>query len=139
MDFIELGYEYLLDVPELDDQHKELAKRLNNTIKHCTGKKNDEKQFYFENIEKSIDFLRFHFDTEEKLLCKTEYKNTDKHLSEHKRILKEITQMNNDIEKNKIELNLFYVTAFIREMVMNHIKSYDMAAKKYFIEGNRIP
>jgi hypothetical protein len=32
MDFIELGYDYLVDVPEIDNQHKELSKQLNNAI-----------------------------------------------------------------------------------------------------------
>ena len=136
MDFIELGYEYLLDVPELDNQHKELAKRLNNAIKHCTGKKNDEKKFYFENMRKSIEFMREHFETEEKILSRTKYEKTAKHKSEHKKILDEIIKMNDDIEKNKAELNLYYVTAFVRETVMKHIKTYDIVAKKYFIEGN---
>jgi hemerythrin-like metal-binding protein len=138
MDFIELGYDYLLDVPEIDNQHKELAKRLNNSIKHCTGKKNDEKKFYFENMGKSINFLKEHFETEEKILSKTKYENTEKHKSAHKKILDEIIKMNDDIEKNKVELDLFYVTAFIREAVMKHIKKYDIVAKKYFIEGNKI-
>ncbi|MDR0313565.1 MAG: hemerythrin family protein [Treponema sp.] len=138
MEFIKLGYEYLLDVPELDKQHKELAKRLNNAIKHCTGKKNDEKIFYFETMVKSIDYIRNHFETEEKLLCKTKYENTEKHKLEHKKILDELIKMNDDIEKNKVELDLFYVTAFIRELVMKHIKIYDIAAKKYFIEGKKI-
>jgi hemerythrin len=132
MDFIELGYEYLLGVPELDNQHKELAIRLNNAIKHCTGKKDDEKSFYFENMKESIDFLRNHFDTEEKILCKIKYENTEKHKLEHKKILDELIKMNNNIEKNITELNLFFVTAFIREAVMKHIKTYDIAAKKYF-------
>jgi hemerythrin-like metal-binding protein len=138
MDFIELGYEYLLDVPEIDNQHKELAVQLNNAIKHCTGKKKDEKKFYFENMGKSINFMRDHFDLEEKILCKTEYENIKKHKSDHKKILDDLIKMNDDIEKNKVELNLFYVTAFIRETVMKHIKTYDVAAKKYFKEGNEI-
>jgi hemerythrin len=138
MEFIKLGYEYLLDVPELDKQHKELAKRLNNAIKHCTGKKSAEKRFYFENMGKSINYIRNHFETEEKLLCKTKYENTEKHKLEHKKILDELMKMNDDIEKNKVELDLFYVTAFIRERVMKHIKTCDIAAKEYFIEGKKI-
>jgi hemerythrin len=138
MDFIELGYEYLLDVPELDYQHKELANKLNNAIKHCTGKKNDEKKFYSGNMKKSINFIRNHFETEEKILCKTKYEDTEKHKLEHKRILDELIKMNDDIEKNKVELDLFYVTASIREMVMKHIQTYDIVAKKYFIEGKKI-
>jgi hemerythrin len=136
MDFVELGYECLLGVPELDNQHKELAKRLNNAIKHCTGKKNDEKTFYLKNMRKSIDFMREHFKTEEKILYKTKYENAEKHKSEHKKILDKIIKMNDDIEKNKAELDLYYVTAFVRETVMKHIKKYDLVAKKYFIEGN---
>jgi hemerythrin len=137
MDFIELGYDYLLGVPELDHQHKELAIQLNNAIKHCTGKKNDERKFYSENMKKSIDFIRNHFEAEEKILYKTKYENTEKHKLEHKKILDKLIKMNDDIENKKVELNLFYVTAFIREMVMKHIKTYDIAAKKYFIEGNK--
>jgi len=136
MDFIELGYEYSLDVPEVDNQHKELAKQLNNAIKHCTGKKTDEKIFYEKNMRKSIDFLRNHFETEEKILCKTIYENFNKHKSDHKKLLEEIIKMDDDIKKSKMELNLFYVTAFIKERIMKHLKTYDLNAKKYFIEGN---
>jgi hemerythrin-like metal-binding protein len=138
MDFIELGYEYLLGVPELDKQHKELERRLNNAIKHCTGKKNDEKRFYHENMKKSINYMREHFDLEEKILSKTKYENTEKHKLEHKRILDELIKIDNDIENNKVELNLFYVTAFIRETVMKHIKKHDIAAKEYFKKGYEI-
>jgi hemerythrin-like metal-binding protein len=138
MDFIELGYEYILDVPEIDEQHKELAKQLNNAIKHCTGNKNDEKRFYYENMGRSINFMKNHFEVEEEILCKTKYKNAEKHKLDHKKILNELIKMNDDIEKNKVELDLYYVTAFVRETVMKHIKKYDIAAKKYFVEGNII-
>jgi hemerythrin-like metal-binding protein len=138
MDFIELGNEYLLGVHEIDNQHKELAIRLNDAIKHCTGKKKDEEKFYFANMGKSISFMRNHFELEEKILCKTKYKNTEKHKSDHKKILDELIKMHDDIEKNKAELNLFYVTAFVRETVMKHIKKHDIIAKEYFKEGVEI-
>jgi len=136
MDFVELGYEYSLNVPVIDKQHKELAKQLNNAIRHCTGKKNDEKKFYDKNMRKSIAFMRNHFETEEEILCKTKYENFNKHKSDHTKILDDIIKMNDDIENNKVELNLFYVTAFIKERIMKHLKTYDLNTKKYFIEGN---
>jgi hemerythrin len=135
MDFVELGSDYSLGVPELDKQHKELANQLNNAIKHCTGKKTDEKKFYDKNTRKSIDFLKNHFDKEENLLRKTKYDHFSKHKSAHKEILAKLIKMNGDIERNKVELDLFLVTASIKEMVMKHIKMYDLNAKKYFIEG----
>jgi hemerythrin len=135
MDFVELGHEYSLGVPELDNQHKELANQLNNAIKHCTGKKTDEKKFYDKNTRKSIDFLKNHFETEEKLLSKTKYDHFSKHKSAHKDMLKKLNKMNDDIEKNRVELDLFYVTAFIKEMVVKHIRTFDMGAKNFFIDG----
>jgi hemerythrin len=87
-------------------------------------------------MRKSIDFLRNHFETEEKILCKTIYENFNKHKSDHKKLLEEIIKMDDDIKKSKMELNLFYVTAFIKERIMKHLKIYDLNAKKYFIEGN---
>ena len=138
MDFIELGYEYSLDVPEVDNQHKELARQLNEAIKHCTGKKADEKKFYNKSMQKSIDFLSGHFKTEEKILGKTKYENFTKHKSDHKKILEDIVKMDHDIEKEIVELDLFYVTAFIKERIMKHLKTYDLNAKKYFIEGKSL-
>jgi len=138
MDFVELGYEYILDVPELDKQHKELARQLNEAIRHCTGKKKDEKIFYDKNTRKSIEFMRNHFETEEKILCKTKYDNFKKHKAEHKKILDEIVKMNDDIEKNKVELDLFYATAFVKERIMKHLRTYDLSAKKYFLEGKSL-
>jgi hemerythrin len=137
MDFIELGYEYSLGVPEIDKQHKELERQLNEAIKHCTGKRADEKKFYDKNMRKSIEFLRKHFETEEKILSKTKYENFNKHKSEHKKILAELEKMNDDIEKEIVELHLFYVMAFIKERIMKHLKAYDLKAKKYFIEGKK--
>jgi len=135
MDFVELGYEYILGIPEIDKQHQELANQLNEAIRHCTGKKKDEKIFFEKNTRNSIDFLRNHFETEEKILCKTKDENLNNHKLDHRKILGELVKMNDDIEKKIVELNLFYVTAFIKEIVMKHIKTYDLEAKKYFIEG----
>jgi len=50
--------------------------------------------------------------------------------------LEEIIKLNDDIEENKMELDLFYVTTFIKERIMKHLKTYDLNTKKYFIEGN---
>jgi len=135
MDFVELDKEYSMGVPELDKQHKELARQLNEAIKHCTGKKADEKKFYDKNTRNSIEFLKNHFETEEKLLRKTKYDNFSKHKTAHKEMLTKLKKMNDDIEKNRVELDLFYVTAFIKEMVVKHIKTCDMGARNFFVDG----
>ena len=132
MDFVELGHEYSMGVPELDKQHKELVRQLNEAIKHCTGKKADEKKFYDKNTRNSIDFLKNHFETEERLLSATKYDLLSKHKSAHKEMLKKLKKMNDDIEKNRVELDLFHVTAFIKEMVMKHIKTFDLGTKSFF-------
>ena len=138
MDFIEWSYEYSLDIPEIDNQHRELVNQLNDTIRHCTGKKADERLFFDNNMKKTIAFLKNHFKTEEKILRKTKNYNFNNHKLEHKKILEDLMKINDDIEKNKVELDLFYVTAYIKERVMKHIKIYDLSAKKYFLEGNEI-
>ena len=135
MDFFELNYELLSGVQEIDTQHKELVNQLNDAIRHCTGKKAEEKIFYDSNTKNSIEFLRKHFETEEIILCRTKDANFGKHKSDHKKILEELNKMNDDIEKNKVELDLFYVTAFIKERIMKHLKTYDLKTKKYFLEG----
>ena len=133
MDFIELGHEYSLGVPELDKQHKELVIRLNDAIKHCTGKRADERKFYDKNTQKSIESMKKHFETEEKMLKKTKYDDLNKHKADHKEMLAKLKKITNDIEKGRAELDLFYLTAFTKEMVLKHIRTFDMAAKNFFI------
>jgi len=132
--FVEWDKKYSIGVSEIDKQHKRLMEILNDTIKHSNGVKIDERKYFNKNRKKAEKYLKKHFETEEKILSKTNYKKLEEHKAEHKKFLDEIVKINEEIDKNIREINLFNSTAYIKEWLLNHIKNYDKKADKYIVE-----
>jgi hemerythrin len=107
---------------------------LNDTIKHSNGVKIDERKYFNKTKNKAVKYLKKHFETEEKILSKTNYEKLEEHKAEHKKFLDEIIKINEEIDKNIREVNLFISTAYIKEWLLNHIKNFDKKADKYIIE-----
>ena len=132
--FVEWDNKYSIGVPEIDKQHKRLMEILNDTIKHSNGVKIDERKYFNKTKNKAVKYLKKHFETEEKILSKTNYEKLKEHKAEHKKFLDEIIKTNEEIDKNIREVNLFISTAYIKEWLLNHIKNFDKKADKYIIE-----
>jgi hemerythrin len=132
--FVEWDNKYSIGMPEIDRQHKKLMKILNDTIKHSNGNKIDERKYFNKTRKKAEKYLKKHFETEEKILSRTKYEKLEEHKAEHKKFLDEIIKINEEIDKNTREVNLFDSTAYIKEWLLNHIKNYDKKADKYIIE-----
>jgi len=132
--FVEWDNKYSIGVPEIDKQHKRLMEILNDTIKHSNGVKIDERKYFNKTKNKAVKYLKKHFETEEKILSKTNYEKLEEHKAEHKKFLDEIIKTNEEIDKNIREVNLFISTAYIKEWLLNHIKNFDKKADKYIIE-----
>jgi hemerythrin-like metal-binding protein len=135
MQFVIWDSQYSVGVPEIDIQHKELMNTLNDIINHTNGNKNDEKE-YFNKIKGPVEkYIKNHFDTEENILSKTKYERLDEHKLEHKNFLKEIKRIIEEIDNNKNEMNLSNIGEWIKEWLLNHIKTYDKDGMEYFKEG----
>ena len=135
INFIEWDLEYLVDVPEIDRQHKELMNLLNDAIHHSSGNMIEERTFFDRRIEMGINFIIKHFEMEEQFLSKTNYEKYNEHKMEHKILLEKIQNIKEEIENNKLEIDLSNITSYLTEWLLNHIKVYDKNAKEYFLEG----
>ena len=135
MKFIEWDLAYSVGLSEIDGEHKTLMNLLNEAIHNSSGNKEKERIFFDKKIDKIIEFIEIHYKTEEQYLSKSNYGKYNEHIFEHEYILKIIQKIKDDIINNKMEIDLFNITAHLREVFLNHIKFYDKSAKVYFLEG----
>lgn len=84
-------------VKEIDDQHKELIRRMNSFFDAMKSRNKEEE------ILKMLDFLAdyvvTHFRDEEKLQMSSGYPKYQEHRQMHKDFIADVTQMRGDIQK----------------------------------------
>jgi hemerythrin-like metal-binding protein len=135
MEFVTWNSQYSVGVSEIDTQHKELMNILNDLIYHSNRNKNDEK-IYFDKIkDMAEEYIIKHFETEENILSKTNYERLEEHKLEHKNFLKEIKRIIEEIDNDKSKMTLSNIAEWIKEWLLNHIKTYDKDGMEYFKDG----
>jgi hemerythrin len=128
--------EYSVDVALIDNQHKDLLNLVNLALGNCTGNKKNEKEFFDRMINPTIKHLQFHFETEEKIMTQTRYPDYDTHSGEHKKLLEIMTQERNTIQSGKKELDLLWLSCYLRDWLLEHIPTHDKPAAEYFRRGS---
>jgi hemerythrin len=127
--------EFSVGVEKLDNQHKELLNLVNDSISCCTGNAETERIFFDKIIRIGLDYLENHFSTEEQIMIKGGYQHYHTHKTEHDNMIKNVTNMVNDIESGKTPLNLLQFALFLRDWFLNHISTFDKPAEDCFKDG----
>lgn len=117
---------YLLNVPKIDMQHKELVSIINEfyDIAEAGG------EAYCTKIpailKKLVDYTIYHFSREEALLTEYGYPTIDFHKMQHENFIKEITKQKEQLANCKQDDGIkFY--SFLLSWLLNHIAKADKA------------
>ncbi|MCE1246677.1 MAG: bacteriohemerythrin [Firmicutes bacterium] len=110
--------------PHIDNQHKEMIKRI-NAIHHAIEDKLTDDEIY-----KIVDFLngyiKFHLDDEEKLMKKHAYPGMIYHRMEHKKLTESVREYRKNLDEKGISTAyLAQMQAFLINWFINHIKKTD--------------
>ena len=115
---------YLVGVDLIDDQHKELFKRINDLIK--ANKNNKGKEKIVETLEFLADYTEKHFSDEEELQQKYEYPHYDTHKDIHADFVQEIKDFKNDFESGNVNTaQMMKFNKRITQWLVNHVKGID--------------
>ena len=120
-----------VNIQEIDDQHKNLVKminELNTAMLH--GK---TKQVLGEIIHGLINYAGTHFATEEKYFHQFHYPDTEIHKRQHNEFVKKVTKFKQDFDQNRILLSID-IMKFLQEWLINHIKGSDKKYGPFLIE-----
>ncbi len=113
-------------VNEIDDQHKELFKRINGMLAAMAQGSGREA------LGKTIGFLTeyvvFHFGIEEKYMTKYGYPNRSQHLAQHEMFVKTFTRLKDRLMLEGINPETTEDTKqLVVDWLLNHIKYVDKA------------
>jgi hemerythrin len=112
----------------IDDQHKELLALTNDLFNHCIGDESSERAYFKKVIDKTVDYVKVHFATEEKIMIATEFKGYRNHKMEHDAFVLHVIEQIKTFESGK-HFTLLAFTRYLKEWVLTHIAVSD---KQYF-------
>lgn len=113
-------------VDEIDNQHKELFRRINNLLTACKqgeGKKEVEKVIRF--LE---DYVIQHFSEEERHMNGRAYPEYSRHKGEHLVFMENFSQLKNQLETDGPGVHVVVSTnRMVVDWFLNHIRKEDKA------------
>jgi hemerythrin len=123
-------------IQEIDNQHKELIRKLNELAEHTQQKKGKDR--IGSTLRFMKEYSKLHFDTEEQYMAKYEYPGLEKQQKEHGKFKITVERLIGDLDKEK-EMEIFasQVQRFLIDWLILHIKTVDLKFGE-FLKENKI-
>lgn len=113
---------YNLGIPEIDRQHQQLVKLLNDLL---MAMRDGQTQAVIDSIISGLlQYASMHFDTEEAYLERYDYPETDKHKQEHQGFTARIHELNTRLQQKKSGVAL-EAMEFMTDWLNQHIRGSD--------------
>jgi len=130
-DHVKWSDSYALGIKIIDDQHKALIDIVNDLFNHATGREWEEHEYFKDVIKQAVDYVKFHFATEEKIMISTKYKGYEAHKKNHEEFILQVVKTAKDYESGK-RLTLTSFGYFLKDWVLSHIAVMDKKYCEYF-------
>ena len=130
-DFVTWSDSYSMGIKVIDDQHKELLNIVNDIFSHATGNEWEEHEYFKTVIKQAVDYINFHFSTEEKIMVATKYPGYDEHKKKHHEFIITVVKTAKDYQTGK-RLTLTNLGYFLKDWVLSHIAVMDRKYNEYF-------
>jgi len=115
---------YAIDIDLIDTQHKELINLTNELYKACLINNEGLSDVFKEAMSRMVEYVRFHFAAEMKLLERIQFPDRHNHKKQHDELVKNIL----DAVKEQNEGKKFVPNNFVRTLedwIFGHIGIYD--------------
>ena len=120
---------YSVGVTSLDDDHRHLINLINqleSAIHYYTGKEFEQKA-----LQEVVDYTKYHFEREEKLMKENNYPDFDNHVAKHREMIEKVNQSVEDY-KNDPDHAISDTVEFLRSWLINHICKTDREYTSFF-------
>jgi hemerythrin len=122
---------YSLGVKLIDDQHKGLIDFVNDLFNHASGNEKRERAYFAEVIQQAVQYIKEHFQAEEKLMIGTKFPGYAEHKKVHDEFTLTVVKAVKDFEAGK-RLVLEKFALFLRDWILTHIAIMDRQYADYF-------
>jgi hemerythrin len=129
---VEWDDRYLIGIPLIDEQHKELIRSNNTLYESCLQGDEAARENFKLTIQGTVDYVKFHFGAEEQILKNVNYPEFAAHKRRHENFVKQVLEeVKNFEEGKKFVPNLF--VRFLRDWILTHIAMEDRKYAEYII------
>ncbi|MDR2101980.1 MAG: bacteriohemerythrin [Treponema sp.] len=123
-DFVEWEDRYALGIPLIDEQHKKLVEMTNELYRGCLRGGDEARDYFMKTVRGTVDYVKYHFAAEEKILENIKYPGFTEHKREHEGFVKQVVdEVKNFQEGKKFVPNLF--VRYLRDWILTHIAVQD--------------
>jgi hemerythrin len=125
---------YTTGIKQIDDQHRKLVDLTNKLYNACLS--DDDVAIFKETMSRMVDYVRFHFAAEMKLLEQINYPNLLDHKRQHESLIKGILDAVQDYgDKKKFVPNMFVRT--LKDWILSHIAVSDKLYTTYIADQKK--
>lgn len=125
---------YETGVEEIDQQHRELFEKGNEFFKSVEKSKNPEEHIIILNY--LVEYVKFHFNTEEKMMKRKKYSLAPTHKDNHVKLVQELvriyTKLINQGYSSALSQEIF---EFLQGWFVNHIHIYDRKLAEFLTKS----
>jgi hemerythrin len=122
---------YSMGVKLIDDQHKGLLDFVNDLFSHASGNEKEERAYFTEVIQQAVQYIKEHFQAEERLMIGTKFPGYAEHKKAHDEFTLTVVKSVKDFESGK-RLVLEKFAYFLKDWILSHIAVMDVQYAAYF-------
>ncbi|KXS44898.1 MAG: hemerythrin-like metal-binding protein [Methanolobus sp. T82-4] len=122
---------YSMNIKEIDEQHKNLVRMINELHDAMLNAKSKEVALGI--IDEMAEYTQYHFSTEEKYMVQYKYPEYAAHKKEHDKFIQQVGDFKKDYESGKAGLS-FDLLNFLKNWLVNHIQESDKKYSPFFNE-----
>ena len=132
--FIEWDDRFKLGIQLIDRQHERLVFLTNNLHLACLHSTQTANHYFVDTIHQLVDYVNFHFTTEEKLMRLLEFEGYSIHKKGHESFIKEVLiQTEKFSQASHLVPNRF--VHFLKDWILGHIAVCDKAMADFVLDS----
>jgi hemerythrin len=131
--YIEWNNRFSIKISLIDDQHKKLVAMANELYSACNYSTDSGKDQFERTIHDAVDYVKYHFSTEEKIMEKTSYPGMADHKKEHAEFIQKVLEDVKYFEEGKPFVPNQFVR-FLKDWVLSHIAITDSKLGDFLTE-----
>lgn len=113
---------FSVHVAEMDDHHKQLIEIANTIVEHLQN--NSTRDSLANAFDALVDYTRYHFAAEEKLMALYHYPDTDQHAKRHKELIHHVVEYMEKILDGNIPDKAAFIS-FMENWLVRHLLDED--------------
>ena len=127
---------YSVGIKIVDEQHMELINLTNKLFNDCMEGQEQATSSFLVTIHEAVDYVGYHFSTEEKIMERVNYPDFANHKNEHADFVREVIKKVAEFNSGKASTPVTFVY-YLKDWVLQHIAVCDKKMGDYLIAMHR--